>query len=169
VLCTIACAVILFFPHHRCVHSVSEAQRVSTFDSAGLQPVTVAKTSTNSTELLVVAGHAGSGIGLITAHLARQLADGRPSGSTVQHAMLDFTAFSADLPLNTFVDTAITGAEVLSGASAAAAGAAPPAILVSVVVSAENHLSLPLLVTFVGAQAASVIQHGAVCYGACCR
>jgi hypothetical protein len=65
----------------------------------------------------------------------------------VQHATLDFTAFSADLPLNTFVDMAITGAEVLSGASTAAAGTAPPAILVSVVVSAENHLSLPLLVT----------------------
>lgn len=134
----------------RCLHSVSDALRVSTFESGALQPATVKASGTNSVQLLVVAGHAGSGIGLVTSHLAQQFADSLSAASTVRHASVDFTAYDANTALSTFIDASINDAEVLHGGSDVPIGpthAISSTVVVSVIVSAQHHLSLPLLVS----------------------
>lgn len=138
---------------YRCVHSVSDAERVSTFDHGALLPPSAVKTATatSATELLVLAGHAGSGISLVAAHLARQLADARPAGSVLRHMTVDFTAYQGEVPLLDFVCARLGQAEVLHGSSTTSSSAGPtsaPAahVMVSVTVSAEYHVSLPQLV-----------------------
>jgi hypothetical protein len=131
----------------RCVHAASDAQRVSAFDFSSVDQSSVA--SASRVELVVVAGHAGSGVGLVSAHLARQLADTRAADSSVRHVAVDFSA-QTQSGLEAFLDQCVNRAELLraTGATAASKSAASSQsmVLVSVISSAENFVPLPSLV-----------------------
>lgn len=78
---------------HRCVHSVSDAHRVSSFDFSGLE--SCPKKKPQSTELIVLVGLAGSGVTVLTSNLAAQLKTQSNNASSVpQIITLDFAELS---------------------------------------------------------------------------
>jgi hypothetical protein len=132
---------------HRCIHAASDAQRLSSFDFSSVDQSAVSGAS--SVELVVVAGHAGSGVGLVSAHLARLLADTRAADSSVRHVVVDFSV-QTQSGLEVFLDQCASRAEVLratgAGTASKSASSSRPVVLVSVVSSAENFVPLPSLV-----------------------
>lgn len=74
----------------KCVHSVSDAHRVATFDYASLESST-SKKRAGSTELIVLVGQAGSGVSVLAANLAAQF---KSSTDSVHTITIDF----AELP-----------------------------------------------------------------------
>lgn len=74
----------------KCVHIVSDAHRLSTFDYASLES-SGSKKKASSTELIVLVGQAGSGVSVLAANLAAQL---KTSAGSVHTIIVDF----AELP-----------------------------------------------------------------------
>ena len=145
--------LILLIWYNRCMHAVSDAQRVSTFnfsEVASDHPPPAA--SPQKAELLVLVGHAGSGITYTAGHLATQWSD--MEGALVEHVVLDFTTYpssstqeSADTEkLQRFISHAMKHSKNISpNPSTGKSGTARACTLVSVVLSLEEYVSLPTL------------------------
>eukprot|EP01032_Pedospumella_encystans_P011063 gene11063-12896_t len=78
----------------KCVHSVSDAHRVSGFDfaSLGAAPMKKNKKNQSSTELIVLVGQAGSGVSILSTNLTTQLKASATDAASAFHAIsIDFS------------------------------------------------------------------------------
>jgi len=82
----------------KCVHSVSDAHRLSSFDYASLESSSSDKKKANNAELIVLVGQAGSGVSVLAANLAAQVksSTGSVHAITIDFADLSETATTED-------------------------------------------------------------------------
>ena len=135
----------------RCVHSASDALRVASFDFASLTDKEPLEPNC-SYDLVVLVGHCGSGVGLVASNLAQQMVDEQISSApSLQHTSLDFTMFSESDSLLSFIQTCADRSTLIKSNTSSAPASSPttahskPIALVSVMLSAAHHVSLPYL------------------------
>jgi hypothetical protein len=158
----------------RCVHSVSDALRLSRFkvlEAAGEEVSSYNATSRclPAVDLVVLVGHAGTGLPVVAAHLASQLGGG-DAVRAVKVAEIDFAKLYLSLPQQDCNASSDDVSRYVDGclASAATSSASAPSnkhnevLLVSVIQSASQHMAmadlLSMLAAKVGSDACAVVS-----------